>query len=256
MINDYLKIQTRKFAGILKELNANSNSSNSNNSHSKNDTHKNDGVGISYAKLLEAMSRFYGFRNYATAKTQQFKSLELHEWTIGKMAQAACPEANIKVINAWLVDVIYQLSNQGSFNVNLYHEAMNHFEMTTPLAWPLNDREQQQLAQIQQTLPVGVLACISKIPLKRYLGSGDYVRVYGSGSDEIDNHVFEVTGIAQQGIIASYIVKPVTGFEYTMAQSVGKSDEFVQQFLEKNKDRNQWQSLSLPENLLYPVKLH
>lgn len=249
MINDYLKIQTRKFAGILKELNANSNSSN--NSHSKN-----DGVGISYAKLLEAMSRFYGFRNYATAKTQQFKALELHEWTIGKMAQAACPEAKIKVINAWLVEIIYQLSNQGSFNVNFYHETMNHFEMTTPLAWPLSEMEQQQLEHIRKHLPLGVLACISKIPLKRYLGSGDYVRVYGSGSDEIDQHVFEVTGIAQQGIIASYIVKPVTGFEYNMAQSVGKSDEFVQQYLDKNKNRNQWQSISLPENLLYPVKLH
>jgi hypothetical protein len=246
MINDYLKIQTRKFAGILKELNADS----------QKNISKNDNTTLSYARLLEAMSRFYGFRNYATAKTQQFKALELHEWTIGKMAQAACPDAQIKVINAWLVDIIYQLSNQGSFNVNLYHEAMKHFEMTTPLAWPLNDREQKQFAQIQQALPVGVLACISKIPLKRYLGSGDYVRVYGSGSDEIDQHVFEVTGIAQQGIIASYIVKPVTGFEYNMAQSVGKSDEFVQQFLDKHKNRNHWQSLSLPENLLYPVKLH
>lgn len=235
MINDYLKLQTRKLAGIFKELHI-------------------DDVG--YAKLLEAISRFYGFRNYATAKVSEFTALELHEWTIGKMARECCPEASVKVINTWIADMMYQFSNKGTFNVDLYHEALTKQGMTMPLAWTLNKTEQMQLEKIQQALPLIAMSCISKIPLKRYLGSGDYVKISDSGNSEIDSHVFEVVGVGQEGVITSYLVKSVTGFEYRMERTVAGSEDFVQQYLQKHTKKNRWECINVSENLLYPVKLH
>jgi hypothetical protein len=231
MINDYLKLQSRKLAAIFKELNI-------------------DAIG--YAKMLEAMSRFYGFRNYATAKVSEFKALELHEWPIGKMAKEFCPEASEKVINAWLADMMYRLSNQGSFNVDLYHDALNKQGMTIPLAWPLNDTEQMQLERIKEALPLRLMSSIGKIPLKRYLAANDYVRINGSGNPDMDSHLFEVLGVAQEGIITSYIVKSVTGFVHNMEPTVIVQSET---FNQKGKV-NQWSCFSMPEHTLYPVKMH
>ena len=215
MLQDYLKTQTRKLSVIFKELSLES---------------------PSYSQLLEIVSRFYGFRNYAVSKKQDFSVMPLMQWKAVDLFRAKCPWLTEDEIESWfaLKQNLLVSTQRNMFDSVMKEHNLSAFKRKVSLS-------DLTLERIDNTFGIHNLSCIGKIPFKRCFDCGDLAQIQDTGNPDMEGQIFEVVGIAGVGLISVYVIRPVTGYQYRLENNMG--------------DMKTWQTLTIAENLLYPVHI-